>query len=63
MTDEETIKELKERIDGLEANVDELANICERLTDEFTRFTLKVEERFRSLRTYVDAEIRYQSHF
>ncbi|KKM80280.1 hypothetical protein LCGC14_1341600, partial [marine sediment metagenome] len=48
MTDEETIKELKERIDGLEANVDELVTICERLTDELARFTITVEKRFRS---------------
>ena len=63
MTEKETIKELKERIDRLEANVDELVTICERLTDELARFTITVEERFRKERAYMHSEIRYQSHF
>ena len=63
MTDEETIKELKERIDGLEANVGELVTICERLTNELARFTITVEKRFRSQNSNMHSEIRRQSHF
>ncbi len=63
MIDAETIKKLKERIDGLETNVDELVTIYERLTDELARFTITTEERFRKERAYMHSEIRHQSHF
>ncbi len=61
--DQETLKEMQLRIGKLEKDVIGLISICNRLTDETTKFVTAVEGRFRSQSNNMHSAIRRQSHF
>ncbi len=63
MIDEETIEDMQDRIRKLEGDTVALLALCDRLTNELTRFVFKVEERFHSQNANMHSEIRRQSHF